>query len=109
MERMKRWLSLALVLVLVLSFVPINVFGIAIANKVKVYFAPNSNWREADAWFAAYYWTGSMPGSWVKLTRDGLFYTGEITEGYSNIIFTRMDPAKTAMNRFFKGRIQILS
>ena len=102
MERMKRWLNLTLtlvlVLVLVLSAVPTNVFGIAIEETVDIHFVPNSNWREADAWFAAYYWTGSAAGRWVKLTQDGLFYTGKITKGYSNIIFVRMDPAKTALN-----------
>ena len=124
MERMKRWLSLALALVLVLSYVPANVFaaeggdtpvpgddttvettvsqqddGImpAAEEPVEVYLVPGAKWKEANAWFAAYYWNGSG-SAWAKMTQNGLFYTAEIPAGYTNIIFVRKNPANTGLD-----------
>ena len=127
MERMKRWLSLTLALVLVLSYVPANVFaedagdtpapgedtivettvsqqpqdqGImpAADETVTVYLVAGAKWKEANAWFAAYYWGGSSGAGFVKMEADGMFYTAEIPAGHNNIIFLRKDPANTGLD-----------
>lgn len=61
-----------------------------------VYLVPNDDWKSADAWFAAYLWNDSANES-VKMTDangDGI-YEATITEGMTNIIFCRMNPAYT--------------
>lgn len=64
----------------------------------KVYFKPNDNWTQANARFAAYFFT---PGEcWVDMTdpdSDGT-YECEVPEGYSNVIFCRMNPETTENN-----------
>lgn len=59
-----------------------------------VYFRPNSNWLEADARFAAYFWQEGLPEVWVDLTADSVsgVYRCEVPSGYTNIIFVRMNP-----------------
>lgn len=64
----------------------------------KVYLTPNENWNSANARFAAYFFT---PGyTWVDMTdldSDGT-YECEIPEGYSSVIFCRMNPETTENN-----------
>ena len=59
-----------------------------------VYFRPNSNWLEADARFAAYFWQEGLPEVWVDLTADSVsgVFKCEVPSGYTNIIFVRMNP-----------------
>lgn len=64
----------------------------------KVYFKPNDNWTQANARFAAYFFN---PGyTWADMTdpdSDGT-YECEVPEGYSNVIFCRMNPETTENN-----------
>ena len=66
-----------------------------------VYLKPNSNWKEANARFAAYFWGGATGEKWVSLTdsdSDGI-YECYLPVGYSygsNIIFCRMNPGTSA-------------
>ncbi|MBQ8000619.1 MAG: hypothetical protein IJ298_05300 [Ruminococcus sp.] len=57
-------------------------------------------WNTANAWYALYVWNDSG-STWAKMSDsdgDGI-YECEIPDGYStNIIFCRMDPAKTALD-----------
>ncbi len=69
---------------------------VVVADGVTVYFKPNSNWAQANARFAAYFWneSGDM---WVNLdattiNEESGFYTCTTPKGYSNIIFCRMNP-----------------
>lgn len=62
-----------------------------------VYFLPGSEWEKDDAWFAAYIY-GSGGEAWVEFTdEDGDGYYKAVTPANigDNIIFVRMDPAKT--------------
>lgn len=95
MERMKKFLSLALALVLVLGMVPTT--AAAAGTDTTVYFQA-AHWEQDDAWFAAYYF-GSDNG-WVKLTGPDAngYYKGTIPAGYDGLIFTRMNPAKSALS-----------
>lgn len=67
-----------------------------------VYLKPNSNWKEGNARFAAYFWDASG-NTWASATDndgDGI-YEINIPVGYTfggNIIFCRMNPATTANN-----------
>ena len=64
----------------------------------KVYFKPNDNWTQANARFAAYFFT---PGDiWVDMTdpdSDGT-YECEVPDDYSNVIFCRMNPSSAENN-----------
>ena len=58
-------------------------------------------WSKDNAWFAAYVWNGDGSSKWFKLEQETEknIYSAEIDkELYSNIIFVRMDPAKTELN-----------
>ena len=96
-ELFKRVLSLALTLVMLLSFAP-NVPHASAAEGTTVYLVPNSNWLIDNARFAVYYWNGSTT-NWVSMTAvgDG-YYEAVVPSGYSNIIFCRMNPSTTANN-----------
>ena len=61
-----------------------------------LYLKPNSNWTQADAWFAVYYWNDGSNG-WVKMTdsdNDGI-YEAIMTSDFTNVIFCRMNPASS--------------
>ena len=62
------------------------------------YLKVNANWAEANARFAAYLWNDNG-NTWVSATKyaDGV-YAVAVPDGYTNIIFTRMNPATTENN-----------
>ena len=68
-------------------------------TEVTIYLHPNSNWKEADARFAAYFFE-SEEVEWVNMTDadgDGN-YECAVPSGKTNLIFVRMDPATTDNN-----------
>jgi len=65
-----------------------------------VYLKPNSNWLEAEARFAAYFFGGAYGDLWMNMTdedADGV-YECEVPVGYGNVIFVRMNPASAENN-----------
>ena len=73
-----------------------------VTEKV-VYLKPNSNWKQSNARFAAYFWGGSAGEVWVSMTASDTtgVYEVHLPEGYDygcNIIFCRMNPSTTANN-----------
>ena len=63
-----------------------------------LYLKPNSNWTQANARFAAYFFGNGE--KWVSMTDmnlDGI-YEVEIPEGYPTVIFCRMNPGTTDNN-----------
>ena len=67
-----------------------------------LYLKPNSNWKQSNARFAAYFFnnTGNAWVSMVDSDSDGI-YEVNIPEGYTfgdNVIFCRMNPSSTANN-----------
>ncbi len=65
-----------------------------------IYLQPNSNWLMSDARFAAYFWQSGKPEVWldlVKVANESL-YMCDVPVGYTNVIFTRMNPATSANN-----------
>lgn len=64
-----------------------------------VYLRPNTNWLGENARFAAYFFEEGKE-TWVDLKEDTEenVYVCDLPEGFSNIIFCRMDPSKTENN-----------
>ncbi|MBR5862609.1 MAG: hypothetical protein IKZ08_04685 [Bacteroidales bacterium] len=69
-----------------------------IETQGTIYLQPNSNWLEADARFAAYFWQSGKSEVWVDLVKDAneSLYKCDVPVGYTNVIFTRMNPASSA-------------
>ena len=60
-----------------------------------IFLAPNSNWKQANARFAIYYWRGSKE-QWIEMTEvgcNGDFYTATIPAGYLDFKFVRLNPS----------------
>ena len=61
-----------------------------------LYLKPNSNWTQANAWFAIYLCNGTSSAKWVKMTKSGDYYMATVPTGdYKNVIFCRMNNANT--------------
>ena len=64
--------------------------------KTKIYFVPNSNWKQSNARFAAYFFKGNTV-KWVSMTYNTTLGVYECTipqeTEWTNIIFVRMNPA----------------
>ena len=86
----KRVLSFLLALIMVLGMCPV----VRAAEGTALYLKPNDNWLQSDARFAVYCWDNGGGSTWVDATDedgDG-YYEAVIPEGYTNIIFCRMNP-----------------
>lgn len=64
-----------------------------------LFLKPNSNWTQANARFAAYFFgTGT---EWVSMTdsnKDGIYAVQKPSKNYPNVIFCRMNPSASANN-----------
>lgn len=71
-----------------------------VANLKKyLYLKPNSNWTQANARFAAYFFNNSTnTNKWVNMENKGSYYAVEVQQNYPNVIFCRMNPSATANN-----------
>ena len=84
--------------------ISMTAFAVNITGGTKLYLKPNSNWKQSNAWFAAYLCNGSKGTKWLKMESvDGTFYGVELPSdfnatNYKNIIFVRMDSGKTALD-----------
>ena len=76
-----------------------NLYDMDSKNITHLYLTPGV-WNVDGAWFAAYFFEGSNK-TWKKMTAvegiDGL-YVCEIPSGYTNVIFTRKNPANTNLD-----------
>ena len=97
-KTMKRVLSFVLAVMMVISLMPQISIGAKAATPEKLYLKPNSNWTQANARFAAYFFGNGE--KWVDMTDpDGDdIYEVAVPSGYSSVIFCRMNPATTANN-----------
>ena len=57
----------------------------------------NSNWLEAGARFAAYFWQDGKENVWRDMAQDveANVYKCDVPAGYANVIFVRMNPSST--------------
>ena len=70
----------------------------ATVESGMLYLTPNSNWSQAGARFAAYFWNGSS-NTWRDMslvTGKSDVYQCEAPDGYPNVIFCRMNPGAAA-------------
>lgn len=67
--------------------------GEGVETVSTIYLRPNSNWLEANARFAAYFFNASGD-TWVSMTADteDKVYKCDVPEGYASVIFVRMNP-----------------
>ena len=69
-----------------------------------LYLKPNSNWKQSNAWFAAYFWYNGKDAVWVAMTDNDndAIYEVNFPAGHTygcNVIFCRMNSNnKTALN-----------
>ena len=64
-----------------------------------LYLKPNSNWKQSNARFAAYFCNGSTGEKWVSMSKDGSNYKVTVPTGdYKNVIFCRMNPNNQTNN-----------
>ncbi len=105
----KRLLAVVLTFLMLMSMVTIGMAsasaanvelaesGVTMTGGEKLYLKPSSNWREASARFAAYFFGSS--NSWVSMTKvEGETAVYEVTAptgSWTNVIFCRMNPANT--------------
>ena len=65
----------------------------------ELIFVPNSNWTQANARFAAYFFNNGE--KWVNMTlvpgKTNMYYV-EVPTGFKDVIFVRMNPASTENN-----------
>ena len=93
----KRLLALCLALCLVVGLLPVTALAAAPAT---LYLEPNSNWTQANARFAAYFFGNGE--AWVSMTDsdgDGVYEVEVPTaKTYPSVIFCRMNPGNTTNN-----------
>ena len=73
-------------------------------DLTTLYLSPNSNWTQANARFAAYFF-GTSGSIWVDMTdsnSDGIYEVDIPSGNYGSVIFGRMNPA-TSDNNFNEG------
>lgn len=91
-------LSLVLCLILAVSAICAGTVGATAATGDTIYFKPG-HWTEASAWFSVYAWDGNGGTTFVKMTEvESGVYGADLGGSYSNVIFCRNDPAKTAVD-----------
>lgn len=64
-----------------------------------LYLKPNGNWREDNAWFAAYCWNNGG-NVWIEMTDDNGdgIYECQFPTGYTSVIFCRMNASTSDMS-----------
>ena len=91
--------ALLAVLVLLMSMTAITASA-ATGQPEKLYLTPNSNWKQSNARFAAYFFGNGE--TWVSMTYNSTLGVYEVTvptaKKYPNVIFCRMNPSASANN-----------
>ena len=92
--RLKRFLSLALAIMMVFSMMPQITLGASAASTKTIYLDPGP-WEIDGAWFSIHAW-GSADED-VKMTKDSNtgYYKADVNVNNNKLLFVRMDPAYT--------------
>ncbi len=96
----KRIVSICLILAMLLAFIPVTAPEVTAASTPTVlYLKPNSNWTQANARFAAYFFgNGETWASMSDSDGDGVYEAEVPPGGYTKVIFCRMNPSATDNN-----------
>ena len=82
-----------------LLFVTLSAMAVDIPAGTVLYLKPNSNWKQSNARFAAYFFGNGE--AWVSMTDsdgDGIYSCTSPNKSYKNVIFCRMNPSESANN-----------
>ena len=93
-------LVLAFAMMISMISFPLQVKAAEISGGTVLYLEPNSNWTQADARFAAYFFNNSS-STWVDMTDldgDGVYKVVAPDGSWANVIFCRMNPSTTENN-----------
>ena len=85
----------------ILSAILLLCMSMAMWATKTLYMVPNSNWTQANAKFAVYYYNNTANGWSEFMTAvegETNVFTTTIPDGYTSIIFCRMNSAATARN-----------
>ena len=78
-----------------------GLMAVTMTGGEKLYLTPNSNWTQANARFAAYFF-GTTSNAWASMTavagETDLYEVTVPSGSWSNVIFCRMTPSATANN-----------
>lgn len=90
---MKKFFTLLIMLTAIVS--------VACAEEVKIYFQPNSNWKESSAWFAIYLEDNNSHSTWQKFTacpeHEG-YYEVTVNTSWTKFILCRMNSGTSTMS-----------
>ena len=93
---MKKIFTLFAALAMVMSM-----FAVNIPAGTKLYLTPNSNWKQSNARFAAYFFNGSG-NAWASMTKvagqTDLYEVAAPSGTWTKVIFCRMNPSAAANN-----------
>ena len=84
-----------------LAVVAIPASAAPLASGKTLYLKPSDNWKEASAWFTAWFFEGNGADQMVKMTDtngDGIYEVTIPSGGYKKVIFVRKDPANTGVD-----------
>ena len=96
MKRTTKLVSLLIALAMLLSMLPMAAFA---ADETVLYLKPNSNWLQANARFAVYFFNNGE--QWVDMelvdSAENI-YSVTVPDGFKDLIFCRMNPGTTDNN-----------
>ena len=100
MKRTGKLLVALLAVVILLTSMSALTVSAATGQPEKLYLTPNSNWKQSNARFAAYFFGNGE--TWVSMTYNSTLGVYEVTvptaKKYPNVIFCRMNPSASANN-----------
>ena len=100
MKRTGKILVALLAVIILLTSMSVITASAADGQPEKLYLTPNSNWKQSNARFAAYFFGNGE--TWVSMTYNSSLGVYEVTvptnKKYPNVIFCRMNPSASANN-----------
>ena len=100
MKRTGKLLVALLAVVILLTSMSALTASAATGQPEKLYLTPNSNWKQSNARFAAYFFGNGE--TWVSMTYNSTLGVYEVkvptAKKYPNVIFCRMNPSASANN-----------
>ena len=100
MKRTGKFLVALLAVIILLTSMSALTVSAATGQPEKLYLTPNSNWKQSNARFAAYFFGNGE--TWVSMTYNSTLGVYEVTvptaKKYPNVIFCRMNPSASANN-----------
>lgn len=81
-----------------LLFVTLSMMAATITGGTVLYLKPNSNWKESNARFAAYFFGNGEAWVDMKHIGDDVYVCVSPNKSYSKVIFCRMNPSASANN-----------